>query len=197
MAWSGSDDALGRLVERLSDDVAPACREVPGHGWVTAVRMDGEDAVTVTSFWESADAAAPGGVGEQRLSVLGGVDGCVVVSSSRYDVRHVLRHGATLPGFVVSAASFPYDAGREDEAVRWATEVSQDAAALPGFTYGVVELADGPRVISVTTWRSRPAFDSAEPMLRQRYDHAPDAVDTSDRQWRRGTVVFSSSGDPA
>jgi heme-degrading monooxygenase HmoA len=197
MAWSGGGAALDHLGRRLADDVAPACREIPGHGWITAVRMDGEDAVTVTSFWESEEDAAPGGVGEQRLSVLGEVDGCALVSSSRYDVRVVRREGPTLPGFVVSAASFPYDARREQEAVHWAAGVTEAAGSRPGFNFSVVELAEGPRVISVTTWQDRHAFAAAEVDLRAAYERAPGGVDATDRQWRRGSVVFSSSDGAA
>ena len=193
MSWSGSDEALEHLERRLSDQVAPDCRALPGHGWITAVRMDGEAAVTVTSFWEHDSDVAPEGIGTRQLAVLGNVDGCDLVTSSRYDVRLVRRHGATLPGFLVSAASFPYDASREQEAVRWATEVTQAAESLPDFNFAVVELAEGPRLISVTTWRHRDAFAAVEADLRGAYERAPAAVVGGDRQWRRGSVVFSSS----
>lgn len=193
MVWSGSSEALGRLERTLSDQVAPACRETPGHGWITAVRMDGEAAVTVTSFWERDSDVAPEGIGTRRLAVLGDTEGCTLVRTSRYDVRLVRRAGPTLPGFLVSAASFPYDPSREQEAVGWATEVTRAAESLPDFNFAVVELTEGPRLISVTTWRHRDAFDAAEADLRGAYEQAPAAVVGSDREWRRGSVVFSSS----
>jgi len=193
MVWSGSGEALGRLERSLSDHVAPACRETPGHGWITAVRMDGEAAVTVTSFWEHDSDVAPEGIGTRRLAVLGNTEGCTLVRSSRYDVRLVRRAGPTLPGFLVSAASFPYDPSREQEAVRWATEVTHGAEPLPDFNFSVVELTEGPRLISVTTWRHRDAFVAAEAELRGAYERVPAAVVDNDREWRRGSVVFSSS----
>jgi hypothetical protein len=193
MVWSGNGEALERLERNLSDQVAPACRETPGHGWITAVRMDGEAAVTVTSFWDHDSDVAPEGIGTRRLAVLGNTDGCTLVRSSRYDVRLVRRAGPTLPGFLVSAASFPYDASHEQEAVRWATEVTERAESLPGFNFAVVELTAGPRLISVTTWRHRDAFAAAEADLRGAYERAPVAVVSSGLEWRRGSVVFSSS----
>lgn len=193
MAWSGSSEALERLEWTLCDQVAPACRAIPGHGWITAVRMDGETGITVTSFWERDSDVAPDGIGTRQLAVLEDVDGCTLVKSSRYDVRLVRRTGPTLPGSLVSAASFPYDASREQEAVRWATEVAKAAESLPDFNFAVVELTDGPRLISVTTWRHRDAFVAAESDLRGAYEQAPAAVVGSDREWRRGSVVFSSS----
>lgn len=194
MAWSGGPEVVERLALRLAQEVAPACRAVPGHGWVTAVQMDGEDALTVTSFWECEQDAAPDGAGARHLGVLDEVDGATRVSSSRYDVRYVYRDGATLPGFVVSAASFSYDAERVQDVVGWASQVAQDAQSLPDLNFAVVELADGPRLISVTTWRSREAFDAAEGWLRATYNAAAARVGLGDLQWRRGSVVLSSSG---